>query len=609
MRQRPWLIALALLAAFGTTAVGAQALEGVLMPGMVIAGHAKLEQDCGKCHVKFDKAAQDGLCKDCHKEVAKDVLGKAGYHGRIKIDTCRTCHTDHKGRNVNIAGFDTKTFEHAKTDFALVGAHVKVECKNCHVVGKKYREAPVGCNDCHRKDDKHKGTLGAACADCHTQTVWKIPHFDHSKTRFPLEGKHVDTKCNDCHAPDAYKKAPLTCVGCHKKDDGKVHKGRLGEKCESCHNAKDWKDVTAFSHDRDTKYPLRGKHRTTKCESCHTVPPTQAKTPTTCYACHKADDKHKTTLGELCGDCHTERNWKEAKFDHDKSDFKLRGRHIDVECKECHKSLTDYKGAPKLCFGCHKKDDTHKTRYGDKCETCHTDKSWHDNVFRHDRDTKYRLLGRHVDVKCDTCHTGHVYKDKLKDDCYSCHKRDDKHKDQLGQKCEQCHEVVDWRKTTQFDHNKSKFPLLGRHAKVECKECHKTNAFKDAKSECNACHEKDDKHKRRLGTECSECHNARDWKIWDFDHGRRTKYALDGAHVRAECVSCHKAPADPGKKIPQLGMTCNGCHREDDVHNGGFGPQCDRCHQTGNWRDIRPFGALRMSMAPWLHVAAVRTLQ
>ena len=47
----------------------AQTLEGVLMPGKVIAGHAKIEQDCDKCHVKFNKAAQDGLCLDCHKEV------------------------------------------------------------------------------------------------------------------------------------------------------------------------------------------------------------------------------------------------------------------------------------------------------------------------------------------------------------------------------------------------------------------------------------------------------------------------------------------------------------------------------------------------------------
>ena len=38
------------------------------------------------------------LCLDCHKDVAKDVHGKAGFHGRIREPVCRTCHTEHKGR-------------------------------------------------------------------------------------------------------------------------------------------------------------------------------------------------------------------------------------------------------------------------------------------------------------------------------------------------------------------------------------------------------------------------------------------------------------------------------------------------------------------------------
>jgi hypothetical protein len=612
MGLRPCRYILLILATFLATAAGGQTLEGVLMPGKVISGHAKLEQDCDNCHVKLNKAAQDQLCMDCHthNDVRKDVRDKTGYHGRIKIDSCRSCHTDHKGRDVKIAAFDTKTFDHAKTDFALVGAHVKVECKTCHASNKKYREAPAGCNDCHKKDDKHKGTLGPACADCHTQVDWKETRFDHAKTKFPLLGKHVDTKCKDCHEIDAYKKAPLTCIGCHRKDDNKVHRARLGEKCESCHNAKDWKDVGAFQHDRDTKYPLRGKHRTAKCETCHTAAaPVIPKLQSTCIACHKNDDKHNNTLGEQCADCHTEKNWKEAKFDHDLSVFKLRNKHRDVECKECHKDPKSYKGVPLTCVGCHKKDDTHKDRYGMKCESCHTDFSWRDVTFRHDFDTKYRLLGRHMETRCDACHKGHVYNDKLKSDCYSCHKKDDRHKDQLGRECETCHDAVDWSRTVRFDHNKSRFPLLGRHAKVVCKECHVTQAFKDAKRECVACHEKDDKHKRTLGMECGDCHNARDWKIWDFDHSKRTKYVLDGAHVRVACVTCHKAPAPPGKPIPQLGMLCISCHRDDDPHNSSFGPQCDRCHRTNNWRDIKPFGMFRTDVTPWYLATASRTVQ
>jgi hypothetical protein len=602
--------ALAILATFLATEASAQSLEGVLMPGRVIQGHAKYEQDCDKCHVKFDKAAQDGLCRDCHKEVAQDVRAKTGYHGRVRIESCRSCHTDHKGRDVKIAAFDAKTFDHAKTDFALAGEHARTECRECHVPGRKFREARSGCNDCHRKDDKHRGTLGVACADCHTAVKWKETRFDHSKTRFALVGKHADTACKDCHAIDAYRKTPLACIGCHRKDDGKLHRGRLGEKCEICHTAKDWKNVSAFSHDRDTKYPLRGKHRGAKCEACHTsAAAVMPKLEATCIGCHRKDDKHNGTLGNVCADCHTERGWSEARFDHDQSEFKLLGRHRDVECRECHRDSKSFRGVPLTCVGCHKKDDKHKDRYGMKCESCHAAVSWKEIAFRHDADTKYRLLGKHAETKCDACHTGHLYNDKLTTDCWSCHRKDDKHREQLGRDCAACHEPNDWKKTVRFDHNRSRFPLLGRHAKVECKECHATAAFKDAERECVACHRKDDRHKRTLSEGCAECHNARDWKIWDFDHGRRTKYALDGAHARVACTSCHRAPAEPGKPIPALPTVCVGCHRVDDFHHGELGPQCERCHVTRTWRDIKPFGRTTGNRASWQFVAGSRGIQ
>ena len=57
--MRRWLLLpIAWLAALVSTGAHAQSLEGALMPGPVIAGHAKLEADCGNCHVRFDRAAQ-----------------------------------------------------------------------------------------------------------------------------------------------------------------------------------------------------------------------------------------------------------------------------------------------------------------------------------------------------------------------------------------------------------------------------------------------------------------------------------------------------------------------------------------------------------------------
>lgn len=493
----------------------ADTVESVLSPGKLIHGHADIEGDCAQCHVRFNRAAQTGRCLDCHKDVARDVQTHQGYHGRLEDNECRACHTEHKGRDMNIAPLDPRAFDHRMTDFLLKGAHSgpKIECRDCHKPGKKFREAPSECVACHKKDDKHKGSLGPACADCHTDIKWKQTRFDHSKTRFPLTGKHIDVNCRDCHVDPGFKGAPTQCVACHRKDD--THKTKFGTKCESCHTDKDWK-VVLFNHDRDSNYPLRGKHRFAKCESCHTGFLYKEKLPTTCIACHK-------------------------------------------------------------------KDDVHKARYGEKCASCHSEKDWRALLFDHNRDTRYPLRGKHASVKCDSCHTGNLYRDKLASTCVACHRKDDKHNGQEGNKCESCHSERTW-KDTRFDHGLTRFPLLGAHVKVECKQCHPTAAFKDASTRCVACHEKDDKHKRKLGPQCEQCHNARTWKAWDFDHDRRTHFKLDGGHRGLHCEACHQRPM-PAKV--SLTTTCVSCHESDDVHDGGFGKQCDRCHVTSSFKKVR----------------------
>jgi hypothetical protein len=102
--------------------------------------------------------------------------------------------------------------------------------------------------------------------------------------------------------------------------------------------------------------------------------------------------------------------------------------------------------------------------------------------------------------------------------------------------------------------------------------------------DCIGCHEKEDVHKRRLGMQCESCHTARDWKLWDFDHNLRTKFLLDGAHKKLDCYDCHKKSVE-GKVVAPT--SCIGCHRRDDKHDGGLGPQCDRCHNTSLWKTIK----------------------
>jgi hypothetical protein len=561
----------------------ADSVNDLLLPGPVIQGHAKYESDCSNCHKQFDKSAQSSLCKDCHKEIKKDIDEKRGYHGLMKEGKeCKECHTEHRGRDARIAKLNTVDFDHAVTGFELKGGHLKekVLCKDCHFPQKKYRQAPTKCVSCHEKADKHKGSLGKECANCHEEKDWKTTHFDHSKTHFPLQGKHVEVKCKGCHINDKFKDEPLQCSGCHKKDD--KHKGSFGSKCENCHTDRGWKEIL-FDHDRETKYPLLGKHHEVKCVSCHKGNLYKEKLKTDCNSCHRKDDKHKGNFGSKCESCHLERGWKEFLFDHDrKTKFPLLGKHHDVKCISCHKGDL-YKDKLKTdCYSCHQKDDKHKGSFGPKCETCHVDRGWKEILFDHAKITKYPLLGKHLETKCISCHKGDLYKDKLKTDCYSCHQKDDKHQGQEGKKCESCHHEHSWKKTD-FDHRMSRFPLTGKHLLTECKKCHLDAKFKDAKNDCGSCHEKQDVHKRTLGTDCGYCHNTRDWKDWDFDHDR-TNFKLEGKHKDIRCSECHKTPTN--SKVT-LAVSCVSCHGKDDKHDGAYGDHCEHCHIGLNWKTIK----------------------
>jgi hypothetical protein len=587
-----WVLGVVVLLQLFCGSAGAQNIESIMAPGKVITGHVKVEDECKQCHVKFDRKAQDGLCMGCHKDVGSDVRGKAGFHGRLSDTTCRSCHTDHKGRDAQVAPVDKKNFDHRKTDFVLHGKHEKAECVKCHVAGKKYREASLECSVCHKKDDDtkgHKGALGTKCADCHSESSWKETRFDHDTTHFSLTGKHSDAKCADCHKNGVYKDTPKNCFACHRKDDdGKGHKGQFGEKCDSCHTSKQWKPST-FNHDADTKYQLRGKHRNVVCKDCHTGNLFRDKLTQDCVSCHKKDDKHKESLGKDCAQCHTERNWKEpAKFDHALTTFPLLGKHADVVCKECHTSVM-FKEAPKECFACHKKDDKHKDTLGKDCAQCHTEKDWKTTAgrFQHDK-TRFVLRNQHAlaSVKCDACHKSLQNFRNTPLDCLSCHKKDDKHEGQLGLECGKCHSDRGW-KTTRFDHNKSRFALTGRHTLVECKKCHETSRYKDASRECAVCHKKDDTHKQKFGVRCETCHNTRAWAVWKFDHAVKSKYPLEGAHGKVACESCHQKEAAKDKDIAPLDRSCASCHRSVDVHEGKLGVRCEQCHSVDSWKNFK----------------------
>lgn len=497
----------------------ADSLETLVMPGPVIEGHAKLERDCNKCHRAFSKETQSELCLDCHKDVARDVRDNKGFHGRmvgIKERQCKDCHGEHKGRQADVVHLDKELFDHERTDFQLKGGHAKVDCTACHKSGKKFREAPSQCIDCHRKEDPHQGHLGEKCADCHEESTWKKQAFNHDKTGFPLRGQHRQTLCQSCHPGERYKDTPKECYACHRMND--IHAGQLGQKCQDCHTSDQWKKPD-FDHNRDTKFMLEGGHRPVECEGCHKKDPKVEKLQTRCYACHR-------------------------------------------------------------------EDDTHKGRFGEKCESCHTAADWKKTVFNHDKDTKYPLRGAHKEVKCEACHKDTLYREKLKTECIACHKENDPHKGQEGERCEQCHGEEGWKSKVSFKHDLTKFPLIGLHAIVPCEECHLTPKFQDAEVSCNACHKKDDVHKGSLGIACEQCHNPNGWRLWLFDHDRQSKFPLEGAHKDLACQGCHSQPVADSKDI-RLAKECFSCHQKDDVHKSNFGQNCGRCHVESSFRELR----------------------
>lgn len=589
---RSFSLLLALLA-FASANLFAQSFDTLVMPGKISEAHAKIEKECKKCHLPFKRTEQSGLCMDCHKDTAKDVKTKRGFHGvspDVNGKECKSCHAEHKGREAKIAVFDQKKFNHSHTGFAVDNAHAKIECDSCHKSGKKFREVTSTCVSCHNKDDKHKNSLGEKCEACHNDVSWKEAKFDHSKTRFALTGKHNTAKCDTCHANNRYKDTPRTCLACHKKDD--THKGRYGQKCETCHNATDWKNQ--FNHEKQGHYALLGKHATAKCETCHKAPLYTEKLGTKCMSCHKADDVHKGSLGDKCEKCHNERGWKTTSFDHTRdTKFPLANKHKSAKCESCHTKGVTVK-LETTCLACHLKNDDHKGTYGKECQTCHNDAAWKPSTFNHAKTSKYTLRDAHAKIKCDACHgTGKLFvKDgakPLKMECLACHKKDDKHAGQLGERCESCHNEKKW-DGIGYDHNKSRFPLTGAHYKVECKLCHLTPKFKDASVICGTCHRKEDVHKQTLGNRCETCHNTRNWNSWDFDHTKQTSYLLDGAHSKVKCSACHRvavALSDTKTLAAPLSKMCFGCHNGDDTHHGGFGQLCERCHITQDWKKVK----------------------
>ena len=513
-----WLAMLVAFVAGSPAHAGAkETLESLLMPGELSKAHMRYEKTCDKCHENFKKANQNKRCLDCHKDVNTDIVKKIGWHGRVPnmaTRECKSCHTEHKGRDKDIADFSMDTFNHAGTDFELRGRHDQLVCTACHRPEDKYRDAKSACIDCHRPDDGHKERMGVNCQNCHVEISWRFSRFNHDKTKFQLKEKHKDVLCDDCHPNERYVSTPKECYFCHELDD--KHREKNGRKCDTCHSDKGWTEIK-FDHDKDTRFKLEDMHGKLICEDCHKDNVFEKKVSAACYNCHKLSDKHQGRYGKECQICHATSGWVNHSFDHNEdTKFRLRGKHANLYCEDCHKGLVFKENLGQECITCHKQDDVHRGQEGKDCERCHDERGWPKKVVFDHAISRFPLNGTHVFTTCEECHVDTSYKD-AKIDCLTCHRKDDdeSHKERMGAKCERCHQAFDWLAWS-FDHDKdTDFKLDGAHEGIDCHSCH-DEKIKNEKfhtpSDCYACHRKEDVHEGNLGSKCDRCHITETWK-------------------------------------------------------------------------------------------------
>ena len=507
---------------------------------------------CNKCHLpeRIPAAERPNIKK---KDLSKTFLGIP--------QACIACHKDfHEGRlgqkclqcHNFVDWKDTAgKFDHSKTRYPLTGLHQQVKCEKCHTPAAdgapRYRGLPFGkCDDCHA--DPHKGSFaGKTCQSCHNTSGWKkvsntglSNNFDHSKTKYPLLGKHATVECVACHVKGDFKKElPFAkCIDCHKDDhNGQFAKRPEGIECSTCHNVQGWKpslfDVKTHAK---TDYPLIDGHAKVQCGGCH-IPKGKATIFKivkfkSCTDCHK-DEHNNQFAGQpyenRCDQCHNLKGYRPSTFTlalHKKTKFELTGGHIATPCGECHK-LAD-KDQPKSQIPYHFKDLS--------CTACHQDP--HKGQFQ-ERQVKVGANGKPAG-------------------------------------CEACHTTKSWRELDRFNHDETTFPLQGSHRAVACIDCHKppnletklVNAdFKQAPTKCEDCHE--DPHGKQFAkanqiTPCADCHNAIKWKPSLFDHDKRAAFPLEGEHRNVPCSGCHKQlrPVD-GKQVlfykPEP-KECAACH-------------------------------------------------
>ncbi len=320
-------------------------------------------------------------CQDCHTTP-----------GNFSIVQCTNCHTNPETNNNHngISGYVYEdnaclachpngealdNFDHNLTNFPLTGAHVGVNCQECHTNG--YAGTSTFCFDCHQQDFEASTNPNHTalnfpndCASCHTTAPgWSPATFDLHDNYYPLTGGHalVANDCAACHNGN-YNNTPTTCAACHQSDyNSSTNPNHTAlnfpNDCASCHTTDPgWSPASFDIH--DDYYPLNGAHAliADNCVACHNG--NYNNTPNTCFGCHQPDYNSANNPNHSgdgyptdCTLCHDEDSWASS-FDHDGDFFPIySGKHKnkwDV-CADCHINANDF--SIFSCIDCHEHDN------------------------------------------------------------------------------------------------------------------------------------------------------------------------------------------------------------------------------------------------------------
>jgi hypothetical protein len=612
-RARVLVMTMSLLS-FAVPRQASAQLGALVSPGRLTRAHASLEgiTNCLKCHAAGEQVSAT-KCLVCHQPIAQRMARKKGVHRNVTTD-CVTCHVEHNGADAELRPFDQRRFDHrTETGFVLDGLHASLSasCTSCHKT-RSFLGLDGSCATCHA--DPHTGSLGKDCVTCHTTSIKFADtksRFDHTRTAFPLTGAHMSLTCASCHRANTFKGVAFaSCSACHQDP----HRQAFGTACSSCHVTQTWR-TTKIDHTR-TAFALKGLHASVACTACHVMPAMQVKPQAElCSTCHR--DPHQGAFKQDCKFCHSESGFQKGQFDHGSTRFPLTDKHAAVACIDCHKNVNvgakvraarssaDFRGLRTECASCH--TDVHRGELGSMCAACHSARTFEVQAFTHAKPGPF-FQGQHASLTCAKCHSStlgpiaappgarpvRVGFVDTPERCVSCHR--DVHLGQVGSACETCHSVQAAHfAITAFAHERTTFPLTGKHAAVTCISCHKSTTsdfpsghgearvFKGIGTACVACHQ--DPHRGEVPLECERCHSTTTFAVTKYTHinANALKSFFAGRHVTATCAACHTtnrtrstAPAAAIMSFKQS-TTCVNCHT--DVHRGALGPRCETCHR------------------------------